>query len=68
MTKGLIWVLSTVAVDEGDELYAIVAAGATRGQFTSVVGANLRTYATCKKTIAAGGLTIVELNNPQFIV
>ena len=64
LTKGVIWVPATVAVNIDEPAY-VIATGADAGKFTNVSTANIATGGFFRKSISAAGLTQVELNNPQ---
>lgn len=59
LTQGGIWVPASVAVNADETAYVDLAAGT--GKFTNVATDNLTTGGKFKKTIAAAGLTILEL-------
>jgi len=63
LTKGPIWVPTVVAVVKDETAYVVVG-GANAGKFTNVSSGNLATGGKFIRTVAAAGISIVEINNP----
>lgn len=63
MVDGEIYVVTSEAVDNLNQVYAITAAGATQGQCGDTVGSNVSlTGATFTETVAASGVAKVRVN------
>lgn len=64
LTKGVIKVPATVAVNKNQKAY-LITTGGDAGKFTNVSTSNIDTGGYFQQTIGAAGLVNVELNNPQ---
>jgi len=63
LTKGVIWVPTTVAVNNDEAVYVIIT-GDDRGKFTNSSSGTKATGGLFRKTVAAAGISKVELNLP----